>query len=405
MMPKPTSKTQSVLIALVVFACFLAIFFMYYEPSRTWFKCPAAKVLTNNVSAELCLRLLKMENYTQTDSKNNCNDDSETKRVQHLRTTTTPRPPTTTTAMKLTTTKSDPETIILIWMWPFGAPFTMEPCTKYNIDGCRLTDDKNLYNQADGVMIHHRDIRGDLSNIPQQPRPVFQKWVWWNMESPTHSPNYPKLKEMFNLTSSYRRDSDIPVPYGSIVQTKGKEINYTIPKKDKLVCWIVSNWNPNYKRTHFFNEFSKHIAVEGYGGHFNRRISGDDYSKTMASCKFYLSFENSVHKDYITEKLFKPLDIGTVPVVLGSSRENYEQYIPGEAFIHVDDFKTPKELADHLKSLDKNEDLYMQHFTWKKNFIVKESSFGLIHSCLSCAHIRRFKDYKVVKDLNAWWFV
>lgn len=397
MTAKPTSKTQNLLIALVVLACFVAIFCMYHEPTRTWFKCPAAQILTNNVSAELCLHLLKMKNYTH-----DCNGNSETRQVQHPRTTA--RPPTTTTAKQLTTAKSEPETIILIWMWPFGVPFTVEPCTIYGVDGCRITDDRNLYNQADGVMIHHRDISGDFSNIPQQPRPVFQKWVWWNMESPTHSPHFPQLKEMFNLTSSYRRDSDIPVPYGSLVQT-GEEINYTIPKKDKLVCWIVSNWNPGYKRTGFFNEFSKHIAVEGYGGHFNRPMSQDDYSKTVASCKFYLSFENSVHKDYITEKLFNSLHLGTVPVVLGPPRQNYEEYIPSTAFIHIDDFKTPKELAEHLKSLDQNEELYMQHFTWKKHFTVTHSRFGTEHSCLTCAHIRRFKSYKRVTDLNGWWFV
>lgn len=407
----PTSKTtQNVIVALFVLAGFVTIFYMYHEPTRTWFKCLAAH--EQNISVEFCLDVLKRENYTQIALNNNCTSDSEGKQYHpyyNAKTTTPPPPPppptTTTTAKPLTTAKSNPETIILIWMWPFGAPFTIEPCTKYNIDGCRLTADQNLYEQADGVMIHHRDIRGDFSNLPQKPRPALQKWVWWNMESPTHSPNYPYLKELFNLTSSYRRDSDVPVPYGLLVQATGEEKKYTIPKKNKLACWIVSNWNPNYKRTQYYTELSKYITIDAYGAHFNRRISHDEYSETVASCKFYLSFENSIHRDYVTEKLFNPLRLGTVPVVLGPPRENYEQFVPSGAFIHVDDFPSPKELAEHLKRIDQNEELYMRYFTWKENYIVKENSFGLAHSCQACAHIQRVKDYRVMKDLNGWYFV
>lgn len=400
----PTSKTtQNVVIALFVLAGFILIFYIYHEPTRTWFKCSAAH--DQNISAELCLRVLKRENYTQIAFNNNCTGNSEGKQYHPYYNATTTTTPTTTTAKHLTTAKSDPETIILIWFWPFGAPFTLEPCTKYNIHGCHLTADQNLYDQAHGVIIHHRDIRGDFSNMPQKPRPTFQKWVWWNMESPAHSPNFPQLKELFNLTTSYRRDSDIPVPYGTLKQATGEEKKYTIPKKDKLVCWIVSNWNPNYKRSSFFGEFSQHITVDAFGGHFNRRISDDEYSKTVASCKFYLSFENSIHRDYVTEKLFNPLRLGTVPVVLGPPRQNYEQFIPSGAFIHVDDFPSPKELAEHLKRMDQNDELYKQYFAWKENYISTEVSFGLEHSCQTCAHIQKFKDYSVVTDLNGWWFV
>ncbi|KAG1946731.1 3-galactosyl-N-acetylglucosaminide 4-alpha-L-fucosyltransferase FUT3 [Pimephales promelas] len=187
--------------------------------------------------------------------------------------------------------------------------------------------------------------------MPKLPRPAFQKWIWWNMESPTNSALHPPLKDLFNLTSSYRRDSDIPVPYGWLSEATEEEKNYTIPKKDKLVCWV-----------------------------------------------------NSIHRDYITEKVFNPLRIGTVPVVIGPPRENYEQFIPSEAFIHVDDFPSPKELADHLKLMDQNEDLYRQYFTWRKHFVSKHTSFGLAHACRVCDHIKKNKHYTVVKDINSWYW-
>uniref|UniRef100_A0A672T7R4 Fucosyltransferase n=1 Tax=Sinocyclocheilus grahami TaxID=75366 RepID=A0A672T7R4_SINGR len=164
------------------------------------------------------------------------------------------------------------------------------------------------------------------------------------------------------------------------------------------------NFNPNFKRLQYYAELVKYINVSAFGRHFKNPINGTKYSNLVSICKFYLSFENSIHRDYVTEKLFNALALGAVPVVLGPSRENYELFIPSKAFIHVDDFPSPKELADHLKLLDQNEDLYKQYFTWREHFVSTKTLFGLEHACRICDHIRRNKHYKVVKDLNSWFW-
>ena len=67
---------------------------------------------------------------------------------------------------------------------------------------------------------------------------------------------------------------------------------------------------------------------------------------------FYLAFENSICKDYVTEKFFRGLQVipsmhwtslekidfqaPVVPVVLGGA--NYSAIAPNHSFIHVDDF-------------------------------------------------------------------
>uniref|UniRef100_A0A673NFA1 Fucosyltransferase n=1 Tax=Sinocyclocheilus rhinocerous TaxID=307959 RepID=A0A673NFA1_9TELE len=209
-------------------------------------------------------------------------------------------------------------------------------------------------------------------------RPAFQKLVWWNMEFPSNSYPLPMLKDLFNITSSYRWD--IPVPYGRITDTTEEEKNYTIPKEDKL-------------RLQYYTELVKYINVSAFGRHFKNPLNATKYSNLVSICKLYLSFENSIHRYYVTEKLFNVLALGAVPVVLGPHRENYEQFLPSKAFIHVDDFPSPKELADHLKLLDQNEDLYKQYFPSTKTL------FGLEHACWICDHIRRNKHYK---DLNSW---
>lgn len=300
---------------------------------------------------------------------------------------------------------SQTETLLLIWMWPFGFKFDLGSCSSvFRIEGCQLTDDRNLFSKAHGILFHHRSMDRDLSNMPNQTRPSFQKWIWMNMESPSNSAQYSYLNDLFNLTVTYRRDSDIMIPYGRIAQKNSLDKRFQIPHKEKLVCWIVSNWNQEHERSKYFLDLKDHINVETYGFVFDRHIANEDYSDVVSSCKFYLSFENSIHKDYITEKLFNPMALGTVPVVLGPSRENYERFIPGSAFIHVNDYKSAQDLAEHLRYLDENQDMYMKYFSWRERFVVSRTDFGPEHACQACDYIRKNKNYRVMNDLISWYW-
>ncbi|KAK0151226.1 Alpha-(1,3)-fucosyltransferase 9 [Merluccius polli] len=287
----------------------------------------------------------------------------------------------------------NPETIILIWMYPFGSRFSID-CSGFEMKGCHITDDRTLYSKAHAVLFHHRDLRGDLSNMPKEPRPWFQKWLWWNRESPQNSHPIPQTNNLFNATLNYRLDSTVPVPYGFLSQRPRVEDDFKIPAKDKLVCWIVSNWNNNDKRVKFYNELKKHIKIDTYGGAFGKRISSAEAAKIITSCKFYLSFENSIYKDYMTEKLYNPLLMGTVPIVLGPPRDNYEQHVIGTSFIHFEDFATPEMLADKLRFLDQNETEYMQYFTWRRNFMATRSDMSK-DVCLICNYLKHNPGYQL----------
>lgn len=54
-----------------------------------------------------------------------------------------------------------------------------------------------------------------------------------------------------------------------------------------------------------------------------------------------------------------------LPIVLGPSKSDYELLAPKNSFIHVDDFASPKELAEYLYKLDQNDELYNEYFAWK----------------------------------------
>ncbi|KAG5276561.1 hypothetical protein AALO_G00107120 [Alosa alosa] len=349
---------RPLLIGFLLLGCFVTVLFMYFKPSNNnWLSGP-----TETVTSAIKIKALPIVK------------------------------------------KEVDQTIVLIWLWPFGQTYDLDSCnTFFNVDGCYLTADRSLYNKSSGVIIHHRDISKDLSNLPPLQRPSFQKWIWMNLESPSHSQKIPGLEKLFNVTLNYRQDADMQMPYGSVVPIQ-EDKEFILPTKTKIVCWIVSNWNADHARVKYYNELYKHIEVHTYGQAFGEYVIDKEFLSTISSCKFYLSFENSIHKDYITEKLFNPLSVGSVPIVLGPSRQNYENYVPGDAFIHVDDFLTPKELAEHLLYLDKNDNVYLQYFDWRKQFKVKMASFWAEHTCRACDYIKNHKEYKVCNNLDTWFW-
>lgn len=66
------------------------------------------------------------------------------------------------------------------------------------------------------------------------------------------------------------------------------------------------------------------------------------WKKIEAEYKFYLSFENSICLDYVTEKFFFAMNHTVVPVTLGGT--NYTSIAPTHSHIDViPDYVDPKE--------------------------------------------------------------
>ncbi|XP_069495354.1 alpha-(1,3)-fucosyltransferase 4 [Ambystoma mexicanum] len=298
-----------------------------------------------------------------------------------------------------------PPLTVLLWWEPFGKRRRMGDCQRlFNISGCRVITNRTARASAHAILFHHRDL-GDASWLPRGARLPAQRWVWMNFESPSHSHWLGDVGGVFNWTMTYQADSDVFVPYGRLLpRPQGGAATVRLPRKRNLVAWVISNWNEDHERVRYYRALSRHVHVDVYGG-AGRPLRAGGLLRTVSEYKFYLAFENSQHRDYITEKLWRnALQAGAVPVVLGPSRANYERFLPRNAFIHVDDFSGPEKLAAYLRFLNRHGSLYRSYFAWKKRYTPHVTRFWDEHYCTVCQALRAAgNQQRTVTDLGPWY--
>ncbi|XP_069003428.1 alpha-(1,3)-fucosyltransferase 4-like [Embiotoca jacksoni] len=316
--------------------------------------------------------------------------------------------------------EEDSAVTLLIWTHPFGRRRKLPDCWElFRINGCTLTDDAHAYIQADAVIIHHREIATGTADLPPEPRPRAQKWIWMNYESPAHTSRLWRFEGVFNLTMSYRTDSNIFLPYGYLVPrartARGLKSNlkhrlhgpsHSDLLRPRLAAWVISNWSESHARVALYYQLRRFIRIDVFGRAGRPLPQGSDsVVQLVRRYLFYLALENSQHTDYITEKLWNAVLAGAVPVVLGPSRQNYERFLPPEAFIHVNDFPTVKELARYLLLLKRNPARMRRHLDWRGSYVLHQPAFWSEHYCTACRAVRRTRgETDVVKDLSGWFY-
>ncbi|ELU00947.1 hypothetical protein CAPTEDRAFT_45019, partial [Capitella teleta] len=231
---------------------------------------------------------------------------------------------------------------------------------------CSYTNDKNEYTKSDAVLFRGRRLWENIT-LPKHRVPE-QKWIFWEFEPPYKVnglfESY-EIRYAFNLTSTYAFDSDIPLTsrrkYYPLNHFAYKEY---AKKKTKLVAWFVSVCGSQCKREDYVKELSKYIPIDIYGGCGTLKCGGEN-AEARKECsedllnnvyKFYLAFENSLCKDYVTEKLYMYTRYDVISVVMGAV--DYTNIMPPGTFIDVKNYPDPKDLARYIQHLDRNEDAY-----------------------------------------------
>ncbi|XP_061166159.1 alpha-(1,3)-fucosyltransferase 10-like [Saccostrea echinata] len=225
------------------------------------------------------------------------------------------------------------------------------------------------------------------------PREPHHEWALLHDESPKNNYlfSFEEVMSLFNHTSTFRRESDYPLVTQFLESsewlTSTKHLLSVKEKRQqaedlKLAPVIFTNsaCATASDRDGYIRRLMEYIPVDSYGlclhnrdlpKHLRDSIEGmfhEDFYKLISKYKFAVAIENALCVAYVTEKLWRPLHVGTIPIVMGSPK--VKDLLPSNrSAIIVDDYESVEDLAKYLKYLDKNDEEYEQYFEWKKSGI------------------------------------
>ncbi|XP_053284105.1 alpha-(1,3)-fucosyltransferase 11 isoform X1 [Pleuronectes platessa] len=286
--------------------------------------------------------------------------------------------------------RSNKELPIILW-WT-GGLFPHFPGDTERIDcarsSCLATSNRKvqLYKRTASIIFYGTDFRAYEAPLP---RLHHQTWALFHEESPmnnyflSHGPGI----RLFNYTATFRRESDYPLSLQWLptLDYLLQPTAVSLQEKNRLrrgglapVLYMQSHCDVPSDRDRYVKELMKYIQVDSYGKCLNNKplpehledtgtATGEDlrFMNFVSRYKFHLALENGLCPDYMTEKLWRPLHQGCVPVYRGSSV--VADWMPNDhSAIIIDNFPSPKALADFLKLLDENDAEYARYLEFKK---------------------------------------
>ncbi|KAM4621649.1 GDP-fucose protein O-fucosyltransferase 4 [Polymixia lowei] len=285
--------------------------------------------------------------------------------------------------------RSNKELPILLW-WSAGL-FPHFPGDTERIDcatsSCLVTSNRKvqLYKRTASIIFYGTDFRAYEAPLPRLPH---QTWALFHEESPMNNyvlSHWPGIR-LFNYTATFRRGSDYPLTLQWLPSLAYllQPIAVSLEEKNRWrreglapVLYMQSHCDVPSDRDRYVRELMKYIEVDSYGKCLNNKplperledtatATGEDshFMSFVSRYKFHLALENGLCPDYMTEKLWRPLHQGCVPVYRGSSL--VADWMPNDhSAIVIDDFPKPKDLANFLKFLDENDGEYARYLEFK----------------------------------------
>ena len=272
--------------------------------------------------------------------------------------------------------------VLLWWSDLFPDVSDFKKCGK---NTCLVTRDRSVLNgdyDDVAVLFYGSSIHWD--DLPL-PRTRGHIWGLLHDESSKNNIelNYIEVLSLFNYSSTFSRYSDFPVTtmYLPNLQYLTEPLKYP-PNEDQgtrgSVLYIHSDCQVPSYRDLYTKELMQHISVDSYGKCLNNKEfpdhlkSGDNMLKFqhkelyefIHGYKFTLAFENSRCDDYVTEKLWRPLHMRSIPIYHGA--KTIRDWVPAQhSVIYAEDFDHPRELAEYLHYLESNETAFEEYFEYK----------------------------------------
>ena len=315
---------------------------------------------------------------------------------------------------------------ILLWLPHINGHGNKEhykECLTYCPAKCEMTTDKTDIQNVDAIDYHLSNLWAEFWKVGTRSTIEFPKyrrsdqiWIVSNLEPPCHLWGDLKVfNGLFNWTRWYRFDATIPWTYGfshklneeqkdlAKERMRGRNI---FKEKTNEIIGRVSHCQTQSGREKIIKEMLKHLAINWQGkcygkpcGAFEKyqNITDVQCDNVLASHKFFIAFENSFCKDYVTEKYWGAISRLQIPIV--NWKMDYSRLVIPGSYINIYDFKDVKTLTDYIKEVGRNETLYNSYFDWTTNY----ADYGICSPCEICKalHDKRMQP-QVVEDLDGW---
>lgn len=237
----------------------------------------------------------------------------------------------------------------------------------------------------------------EFKDLPLPRQPVTKIWGLFHEESPKYVPEFmfESGLRLFNYSSTFSRYSDVPFPLqwlSSYYNIASRTYFIPTPKKNSLlseispILYLQSMCRVPSERDLYVIELMKYQRIDSYGSCLkNKEISktlrrkylykleAANFLKFVARYKFVLALENGVCDDYVTEKFWRAIHVGTVPIYFGTP--TVKNWMPNEkSAILLQDFPTPKLLSDHIDMLMQDDKLYDEYLEHKTHGIIRNQN-------------------------------
>ena len=282
--------------------------------------------------------------------------------------------------------------------------YNMSKCEYKN---CIISDDQANLNKSYAVLYSYRHLS---KNIPFKPK--NQYWIIANFECPlSDGPMSRRWSTQFDVFYSYLHDSDIMGTIPNLeLRSKILEKNYSqiFEVKTNFAAWAVSNCKTQSRRAAYINKLKEYgVGVDVYGGCGNKTVCNHNTNKQChillsKRYKFYLAFESSICKDYVTEKFANSLDESHDSLIIYRGAPNVREIFPEKIYIKTLDFQNVKSLAEYLLSVGSSEEKYTallkQKHRYRMNYRNYYCSF-----CEWATNSQKSKPAHIKRDFNEWF--
>eukprot|EP00271_Cylindrocystis_brebissonii_P002694 TRINITY_DN13473_c0_g1_i1.p1 TRINITY_DN13473_c0_g1~~TRINITY_DN13473_c0_g1_i1.p1 ORF type:complete len:540 (+),score=46.79 TRINITY_DN13473_c0_g1_i1:46-1620(+) len=242
-------------------------------------------------------------------------------------------------------------------------------CTRCGIT-CQFTWSSTMADQPDA------DIYVDGRHPPETREPGEPLSVYMNLEPVL----WQRIREKADLGIGFAPETDVQTTYAR-PRESWQHHRSRRKRQDVLLFRATSNCGVKWRNwlaqritsqlaAHSFGRCDNNVGGQGQEGVLYPQCIAGEGSKigakvshcTMSHYKFVLAIENTRLPSYVSEKMFIPLDSGTVPVYFGSP--NAASFVPPESFIAGDSFNSTEALVDFLVNMDPV--TYMGYFAWRR---------------------------------------